>query len=587
MARDKRKVVIQSDNEARHSPRQKRARPLMQSRSGVVISEPTKRHVTSQAKHVEARTKARFDHSTTPKTTKLTTTPPHPRTAPPTTSPTCPPSLGVCDDAPGVDLSRREFGQEFSYDIQAFSTYEPTTQSMRLLDRYYFLALMDLPPYFYAASVREFFSTLEDWRGGYRELHFSIRGQADIISSDTIVTAFGLPSSAPPEARFAPQSRPAFPRIARILAPQGTRCRSAITRLEMSQILWFVDQVIKTNIFSFGHSTECFGSVLWGLYHMYTGKWWSPAQLIIDTIIYFFQKVKEKQLASTQSYLIPLPRLLSYYLLRRGHQLLEFDRRMASHTYVINQWVRVIHSESQLTTHGTRRKRDLHVVPLPSTIESPLPSVPTFDTSLPVLPISLPPPLSGAPEPAVPISTPAVPVFDLPRPSQPQVADATSSTLSIMARLDTLQELFVSMDSRIDARLSKLETRMDNLTFFVQQLTSLVIPSRQREDFVTPADTSLEVDGGTEVIGSGSNTRAPTVAHETMPILQTSGIAGQVDGEIFIRATDTGMDIIIQDDPPMVWDLGAAITPIVEITDQATTPMLEEIAGVVTPIIGA
>ena len=134
MARDKRKVVIQNDNEARHSPRQKRARPLMQSRSGVVISEPTKRHVTSQAKHVEARTKARFDHSTTPKTTKLTTTPPHPRTAPPTKSSTCPPSLGFCDDASGVHLSHREFGQEFSYDIQAFSTYEPTAQSMRLLD---------------------------------------------------------------------------------------------------------------------------------------------------------------------------------------------------------------------------------------------------------------------------------------------------------------------------------------------------------------------------------------------------------------------------------------------------------------------
>ena len=138
MARDKRKVVIQSDNEARHSPRQKRVRPLMQSQSGVVIIEPTERHVTRQAKHVEAKTKARFDHpttkgteakhveaktkarfdrSTTPKTTKPTTTPPHPRTAPPTKSPTCPPSLGFCDDAPGVDLSHREFGQEFSYDI--------------------------------------------------------------------------------------------------------------------------------------------------------------------------------------------------------------------------------------------------------------------------------------------------------------------------------------------------------------------------------------------------------------------------------------------------------------------------------------
>ena len=80
----------------------------------------------------------------------------------------------------------------------------------------------------------------------------------------------------------------------------------------------------------------------------------------------------------------------------------------------------------------------MHVVPLPSTTENPLPPFPTFDTSLPVLPIPLPPPLSSAPNPTVPISTPAVLVSDLPRPPQPQVVDATPSTLSIMARLDTL-----------------------------------------------------------------------------------------------------------------------------------------------------
>ena len=140
---------------------------------------------------------------------------------------------------------------------------------------------------------------------------------------------------------------------------------------------------------------------------------------------------------------------------------------MASHTYVIDQWTRVIHSRSQLTTHGTRRKRALHVVPLPSTAESPLPPTPTFDTSLLVLPILFPPPLLSAPEPVVPISTPVVPVSNIPRPSQPHVADAIPSTLSIMAHLNTLQELFVSMDSRIDACLSKMKTRMDDLTFFV------------------------------------------------------------------------------------------------------------------------
>ena len=102
------------------------------------------------------------------------------------------------------------------------------------------------------------------------------------------------------------------------------------------------------------------------------------------------------------------------------------------------------------------------------------------------------------------------------------------------------------------------------------------------------------------MIGSNSNTRAPTVTHETMPILQTAGTVttkictstihipdatGQVDGEIFIRATETGVDIIIKDDPPMVQDAGEAVTPIVEITDQATTPMLEDINWVATPVL--
>ena len=117
--------------------------------------------------HVEARMKARFERSTTPL---------HPRAAPPTPSPTCPLSLGVCDDAPKMDLSRWEFVQEFSYDIKAFSIYEPIAQSMRLLNRYYFLALMDPLSYFYVTSVREFFSTLEDWREGIKSSIFFIRG---------------------------------------------------------------------------------------------------------------------------------------------------------------------------------------------------------------------------------------------------------------------------------------------------------------------------------------------------------------------------------------------------------------------------
>ena len=105
------------------------------------------------------------------------------------------------------------------------------------------------------------------------------------------------------------------------------------------------------------------------------------------------------------------------------------------------------------------------------------------------------------------------------------------------------------------------------------------------------------VDGFSKVIGFGSNTRALIVAHETMPILYTLSdattkiftltidipdSAGQVDGEIFIQATDTGVDIIISEDHLIVQDGGEVVTAILEIHDQATTPMLEDIDQVAT-----
>ncbi|RVW99478.1 hypothetical protein CK203_038497 [Vitis vinifera] len=139
-----------------------------------------------------------------------------------------------------------------------------------------------------------------------------------------------------------------------------------------------------------------------------------------------------------------------------------------------------------------------HVVPLPSTTESLLPPTPTFDTSLPVLRIPLPPPLLSVPELAVPISTPAV---------------------------------LVSNISRLHSLRSSMLPRMG--------------------DFVTLVDTRLEVDGGTEILQDRLMVRSS-----------------------FVLLT-LGMDIIIKDDPPMVQDANEVVTPIVEIIDQATIPMLE------------
>ncbi|RVW72087.1 hypothetical protein CK203_054784 [Vitis vinifera] len=115
---------------------------------------------------------------------------------------------------------------------------------------------------------------------------------------------------------------------------------------------------------------------------------------------------------------------------------------------------------------------------------------------LPRLLILLPPPLSSALEPAVPISTPVVPVFDLLKPSQPQVIDATLSTLSIMTHLDTLQELFVSMDSHIDARLGDVATKIFTSTIDILDSARQVDATPMLKDIDQVATPVLEeIDG--------------------------------------------------------------------------------------------
>lgn len=74
-------------------------------------------------------------------------------------------------------------------------------------------------------------------------------------------------------------------------------------------------------------------------------------------------------------------------------------------------------------------------------IESSLPPTLTFEMSLLVLPIPFLPPFSSVSKPTIPISTLGVPIFDILKPLQPQVVDATPTTLLIMSHLDTLQKL--------------------------------------------------------------------------------------------------------------------------------------------------
>ena len=57
---------------------------------------------------------------------------------------------------------------------------------------------------------------------------------------------------------------------------------------------------------------------------MYKGEWWSVCILIVWILYYFHSKVKLKKTKSSALYALPLPRLLTRYLIRRGFK---FDDR--------------------------------------------------------------------------------------------------------------------------------------------------------------------------------------------------------------------------------------------------------------------
>ena len=126
---------------------------------------------------------------------------------------------------------------------------------------------------------------------------------------------------------------------------------------------------------------------------MCTCEWWSPTQLIMDTIIYLFFSEGEGEIVGFNSKLSHSFTLVALLLLALSWILVTWFWSSHGFSHLCYQSMASSDSGTWLTTHGTKRKKALHAIPLSFPIESSLPPTPTFDTSLPVLPIPLPPPL--------------------------------------------------------------------------------------------------------------------------------------------------------------------------------------------------
>lgn len=179
MGRDKGKKVVVKDTRSSsinsNSPtfRQRQAHPSIQGTRGIMIGKPTKRLIARQLALQQAQSMANADRPQARQTTKpaTLTQPTSQSLSTPPSRPALPPSQQVPQSPPppiqrtplaqlGEDFCIHGFTTEYSYNIEAFSMYQPIAQSMHLLDNYSLFQLMEPFPMVYKYSVCEFFATL-------------------------------------------------------------------------------------------------------------------------------------------------------------------------------------------------------------------------------------------------------------------------------------------------------------------------------------------------------------------------------------------------------------------------------------------
>ncbi|KAL6321744.1 hypothetical protein AAG906_031259 [Vitis piasezkii] len=173
-------------------------------------------------------------------------------------------------------------------------------------------------------------------------------------SSSALTWPLGLQPTGTPSIRSEPArpedyrvwTNPSPTDIVRILS-RGASTGQYLQRKELPPSMFFIDALLRHNIFPLQHWVQRRGALLEALFRISEGFFFGPHHLIMAALLYFEEKVHQKKLLRADAIPLLFPRLLCQILEHLGYPTEpQFERkRFCREIFTLDKWTNMTYCE--------------------------------------------------------------------------------------------------------------------------------------------------------------------------------------------------------------------------------------------------
>ena len=140
-------------------------------------------------------------------------------------------------------------------------------------------------------------------------IHFTIDGRHGILGARHIVEVLCIPYEPACPKDYRVWAYPSQSDMVHILH-RGTSTCPYLLRKELPPSMFFIDALLRHNIYPLQHMVQRRGALLETLFRISEGFFFGPHHLIMVALLYFKEKVHRKKLLRADAILLLFPRLL-------------------------------------------------------------------------------------------------------------------------------------------------------------------------------------------------------------------------------------------------------------------------------------
>ncbi|RVW76529.1 hypothetical protein CK203_064349 [Vitis vinifera] len=170
-------------------------------------------------------------------------------------------------------------------------------------------------------------------------IHFTIDGRHGILGARHIAEALRIPYEPASPEDYRVWTHPSQSEIVRILS-RGASTHQYLMRKELPPSMFFIDALLRHNIFPLQHWVQRRGVLLEALFRISEGFFFGPHHLIMAALLYFEEKVHKKKLLRADAIPLLFPRLLCQILEHLGYPSepqLE-RKRICREVFTLDKW---------------------------------------------------------------------------------------------------------------------------------------------------------------------------------------------------------------------------------------------------------